>query len=425
MNYSKLFYFKQSRWSSEGLPPDELSIQNGILTIQASRFTYCIDPQQQNLIWIKKKEEKNNLKVVTFNDPDFLKQLEMGIKYGFPVLVVDCDEYIDPVIDNVLEKNIKGSEGRQFIILGDKEVDYDPGFRMYLNTKLPNPKLTPAHFGKSMVINYTVTLKGLEDQLLSVIVKYERKELEEQRERLIQETSENKKLLKDLEDSLLRELATSTGNMCDNTELINTLEETKTKAFEVGEKLKLGAKTSKDIERLRDGYRPAARRGAILFFVLADLSTVNTMYQYSLSAYLEVFEFSLRRAVPDGHLEKRLKNIMHTLTMNIYNYGCSGIFEKHKLLFSFQITTKLEMDRNNLVQEELDFFIKGNISIEKSSRKKPYAWLPDQGWEDCIRLSEDFPQAFDSLVDDLERNEKTWFSVSWFLYQFFLSCVVI
>jgi len=39
-----------------------------------------------------------------------------------------------------------------------------------------------------MVINYTVTLKGLEDQLLAVIVKYERKELEEQRERLIQET---------------------------------------------------------------------------------------------------------------------------------------------------------------------------------------------------------------------------------------------
>lgn len=49
------------------------------------------------------------------------------------------------------------------------------------------------------------------DQLLSVIVKFERKELEEQRERLIQETSVNKKLLKDLEDSLLRELATCKG----------------------------------------------------------------------------------------------------------------------------------------------------------------------------------------------------------------------
>ena len=44
----------------------------------------------------------------TFNDPDFLKQLELAIKYGFPFLFQDVDEYIDPVIDNVLEKNIKG-----------------------------------------------------------------------------------------------------------------------------------------------------------------------------------------------------------------------------------------------------------------------------------------------------------------------------
>ena len=45
--------------------------------------------------------------------------------------------------------------------------------------------------------------------------------------------SDNKKLLKDLEDTLLRELATSTGNMLDNVELIQTLEDTKTKATEV------------------------------------------------------------------------------------------------------------------------------------------------------------------------------------------------
>lgn len=67
-------------------------------------------------------------------------------------------------------------------------MDYDPNFRLYLVTKLANPQYGPDVFGKSMVINYTVTLKGLEDQLLSVIVKSERCELEEQRETLIRET---------------------------------------------------------------------------------------------------------------------------------------------------------------------------------------------------------------------------------------------
>ncbi|GFR93516.1 dynein heavy chain 10, axonemal, partial [Elysia marginata] len=147
-----------SKWSSEGLPPDELSIQNGILTLGASRFPLCIDPQQQALNWIKKKEAKHNLKCCTFNDDDFLKQLEMSIKYGFPFLFTDVDEYIDPVIDNVLEKNIKGGQGRETVMLGDKEVDYDRNFRLYLNTKLANPKLGPNVFGKAMVINYTVTL---------------------------------------------------------------------------------------------------------------------------------------------------------------------------------------------------------------------------------------------------------------------------
>ena len=46
-------------------------------------------------------------------------------------------------------------------------------------------------------------------------------------------SSDNKRLLKDLEDTLLRELATSTGNMLDNIELVQTLEDTKGKATEV------------------------------------------------------------------------------------------------------------------------------------------------------------------------------------------------
>ncbi len=52
--------------------------------------------------------------VKTFNDPDFLKQLELAIQYGFPFLFENLDEYIDPVIDPVLEKNFAPSSNGQW-----------------------------------------------------------------------------------------------------------------------------------------------------------------------------------------------------------------------------------------------------------------------------------------------------------------------
>lgn len=332
----------------------------------------------------------------------------MAIKYGAPILFQDVDDYIDPVAYNVIQKNIKSVSGRTFIILGDKEVDYDPNFRMYMTTKLSNPKFNPAAYAIATVINYTVTLSGLEDQLLSVVVRNERADLEEQRENLIVETSENKNLLQQLEDSLLRELSTTTGNMLDNVELIDTLENTKSKASEVTTKLLLAVETAKDIDKLRDGYRSVAKRGAILFFVLSDMAGVNSMYQYSLASYLEVFAYSLRKALPHTILNRRLQNIINTLTKNVYDYGCTGIFEKHKLLFSFQMTVKLEQNAGNLRQTELDFFIKGSISLEKSARVCPATWISVQGWEDILKLSIDFADDFATLPEEIEKNVDVW-----------------
>lgn len=73
-------------------------------------------------------------------------------------------------------------------MLGDREVEYDYGFRLYLATKLPYPRFTPSLYSHSLIINYTVTATGLEGQLLSALVKNEHKELEEKREYFIKET---------------------------------------------------------------------------------------------------------------------------------------------------------------------------------------------------------------------------------------------
>jgi dynein heavy chain len=66
-----------------------------------------------------------------------------------------------------------------------------------------------------------------------VAVRNERSDLEEQAEKLLQETFGNKALLDELQNSLLKELSTATGNILDNPVLLETLERAKIKAVEV------------------------------------------------------------------------------------------------------------------------------------------------------------------------------------------------
>lgn len=49
------------------------------------------------------------------------------------------------------------------IRFGDGEIDYDKGFKLFITTKIPNPRYLPEIFIKVTVINFTVTSEGLEE----------------------------------------------------------------------------------------------------------------------------------------------------------------------------------------------------------------------------------------------------------------------
>ena len=76
-------------------------------------------------------------------------------------------------------------------------------------------------------------------------------------------------------------------------ELIATLEEAKSKAVEISQKLAEASATASQIEEVRAKYKPAALRGAVLFFVLASLAAISNMYEYSLASFLAVFSLTL------------------------------------------------------------------------------------------------------------------------------------
>ncbi|VDO04672.1 unnamed protein product [Rodentolepis nana] len=402
-----------STWNSQGLPPDELSIQNAILTTKGPRTPVCIDPQGQATKWLRvmernPKDETRSIKITTMNDPQFQRTLENCIRFGTAIMFTGVEEDIDPLMNNVIDRDIRRDRDREIVMLGDREVEYSHGFRLYLTTKLPYPRFKPNLYSHTLIINYTVTATGLEGQLLSSLVKHEYKELEEKREYLIKDTSENKRILKELEDRLLLELATQAGNILDNWELIETLEKTKDKAVDVGHALAQSAEVALDVDRQRNIYRPAARRGAILFFIIADLAMVDPMYQFSLSSFMQVFVKSLKRAMPNNSLPKRLENIKSTLTYLVFSYGCTAIFEEHKLLLSFQLAIRMQQDAENLPPKELNFFVRGDLCLTDEHFPSPQPWIPLSVWRDCLYLATFLPKKFGKLPEHVVTFPDTW-----------------
>lgn len=71
------------------------------------------------------------------------------------------------------------------MVIGDNEVEYDSNFRLYLQTKLSNPHYKPEIAAQTTLLNFCVTEKGLEDQLLALVVNHERPDLQEQAAHLV------------------------------------------------------------------------------------------------------------------------------------------------------------------------------------------------------------------------------------------------
>jgi dynein heavy chain len=177
--------------------------------------------------------------------------------------------------------------------------------------------------------------------------------------------------------------------------------------------LEVAKATNEDIELNRESYKETAWRGSILFFSIAGLSAISEMYEYSLSSYMIVFMNALSTSRKDSILQNRLRNIKDKLTMLVYDFTCMGIFERHKLMYSFQMITMIMDGANELNKIELDFFLKGNTSLDAIEAKKPFPWLTDNGWKDIQRL-DGLGEVWQGFIDNLRNNGtdwKTWYDL--------------
>merc|ERR1719491_1376982 len=145
--------------------------------------------------------------------PKMVPTFEVSLDNGKSVIIENMGESIDAVLQPVIARNtIKRGKSR-VIKLGDKEINFSPQFRLFLQTKLANPHYPPEVHAECTIINFTVTESGLEDQLLFLVVKLERPDLARMKADLITQQNEFKVTLAALEALLLEKLAAAEGDI--------------------------------------------------------------------------------------------------------------------------------------------------------------------------------------------------------------------
>jgi dynein heavy chain len=278
-------------WNMEGLPTDDLSIQNGIMVTRSSRYPLMIDPQSQAITWIKQREpelEAMNC-IFTLAHPNLRDQLKIPLMDGLPVLIENIENEVDPMLDPLLEKQVTVKGRSMLLKLGDQEYDYHPKFRLYMTSRMSNPLWSPELAAKTTIIDFAVTITGLEQQLLSRLISREQKQLEDQLNGVKESVNLSKKTLAKLEADLLERLANAEGSLLDDVELIDVLGNIKTKSAEVKQSLEEAQQTSEEIGVKREAFRPVAARGAVIYFCIVEMANVNWMYNVSLLQFLDIF----------------------------------------------------------------------------------------------------------------------------------------
>jgi len=398
-----------AKWKNEGLAADRISLENGAILTQCSRWPLMIDPQLQGIKWIRNRY--TDLCTVQIGQKRWLNTIVRAVSNGETVMIEGVGEELEATLNPILSRNFFIRGGMKVIQIGAEEVDYDDNFQLYIQTKLFNPHYNPETSAQCTLINFIVTEEGLEDQLLALVVNREKPELEEKRTGLVRAINDYMVSLTDLENELLERLSNAPDDILSDVALIEGLEKTKLAAIEIEQKVEQAKKQEVSINLARNEFRGVSAEASWLYFLLIQLNIIDHMYQYSLDAFTGFFLKAMEKATPAEIVAERVMNLRESIRLVVFTWVARGLFEKHKLIFVCQLCFKL-MLKGALTEKYnpalFDFLIRGTklLNIERS-----IDWIPIPSWaalQALIKLP-----GFDKLISDMEASPnrfKEWYT---------------
>lgn len=331
---------KVLKMKGEGLPSDPFSIENSVIITQCSRYPLIIDPQMQAITWLKNRPMKNT--IVQYKQDRWDSMIGEAIGSGDVIIIEDVDQEIDPMLVPIMGKQTTNKDkGKAQIKVKSSDYPFNPNTRIYFLTKIANPHYKPEIVAQCTLINFVVTEKGLEDQLLALVVNKERPDLEETITEYITLINNFQAELIQSEDQVLENLKNADeATILDNKNLIESLEQTKTKSKEIEERKKDTEVLIKGISEKREMYRGVGEEGAMLYFLISKLFMIQNVYYYSLSSFEFFFKKAINKTPLNDNLQIRVKSLREKIRLVVYGWISSGMFEKDKQLLLTMIAIR-------------------------------------------------------------------------------------
>eukprot|EP00761_Pharyngomonas_kirbyi_P012437 gb/GECH01012464.1/.p1 GENE.gb/GECH01012464.1/~~gb/GECH01012464.1/.p1 ORF type:complete len:4713 (+),score=1227.40 gb/GECH01012464.1/:1-14139(+) len=348
-------------WDSNKLPNDDLCIENAIMLHRFNRYPLVIDPSGQATEFIMNQFRDKNITKTSFLDDAFMKHLESALRFGYPLLVQDV-ENIDPILNPILNKEVRRSGGRNLIRLGDQDIDFSPSFSLYMTTRDPTFQFAPDVCSRVTFVNFTVTPASLQSQCLNQIIKSESPEIDQKRSDMLKLQGEYKVRLRSLEQKLLNAISEAQVNILEDEHIIGTLEKLKTEASEVTQKMKETESVMTEIQEATDKYSPLSSSCSKIYFSLVNLSDIHFLYYFALQFFFDMVHDVLHKnkrleGVRDP--EERYSIIFRDIFTIAFERTSRSLLHEDQLAFALRLAQiKLTTQNNELDLDDVDFLLK-------------------------------------------------------------------
>ncbi|MBN3298743.1 DYHC1 protein, partial [Amia calva] len=396
------------RWQANSLPADDLCTENAIMLKRFNRYPLIIDPSGQATEFIMNEYKERKITRTSFLDDAFRKNLESALRFGNPLLVQDVESY-DPILNPVLNREVRRTGGRVLITLGDQDIDLSPSFVIFLSTRDPTVEFPPDLCSRVTFVNFTVTRSSLQSQCLNEVLKAERPDVDEKRSDLLKLQGEFQLRLRQLEKSLLQALNEVKGRILDDDTIITTLENLKKEAAEVTRKVEETDIVMQEVESVSQQYLSLSTACSSIYFTMEALNQIHFLYQYSLHFFLDIYHTVLYENANLKNITDHTQRLFH-ITKDLFQVAFNRV--ARGMLHSDHITFAMLLARINLkgmtsepsFDPEFQHFLRGKEIVLTGTVLPKIKGLSTDQTEAMIRLSR-LP-AFKDLVSKVEADEQ-------------------